>query len=127
MIYKNNIMVVEDNPINLRLIKTVLTKLGYNVMSAEDAETALATLKEYHPDLILMDLQLPGIDGLQLTKILKDNPKTSHIIILAMTAFAMKGDEEKALQGGCDGYISKPIDILSLPTILNGYLDKKTE
>jgi len=123
---KNNILIVEDNPINLKLIKVTLIKRGYNVVAAEDAEKALTLLKEFHPDLILMDLQLPGMDGLQLTRILKKNPVTKDIIIIALTAYAMKGDEEVALNSGCDGYISKPIDTQTLHLTIENLLNTHT-
>jgi len=108
------ILIIEDNPINLKLAHVLLTKEGFSVKAATDAEEALIMLNEYHPALILMDIQLPGMNGLQLTKVLKQNPKTQNIIIIALTAYAMKGDEEKAIEAGCDDYIAKPIDIHDL-------------
>src|SRR5690348_12093382 len=99
------ILIVENNPINLKLKQVLLSKEGFSVKVATDAEEALMLLKDCQPALILMDIQLPGMDGLQLTRILKANPKTSGIIIVALTAYAMKGDEEKVLNAGCDDYI----------------------
>ena len=122
---QKTILIIEDNAINLRLTKAVVVKHGYNALTATDAERALKILKEFHPDLILMDLQLPGMDGLQLTRFLKKNPATKNIIILALTAFVMKGDEAKALNAGCDGYVPKPIDVRTLPIIIDSYLDNK--
>lgn len=121
------ILIVEDNEISLKLVKILLTVEGYDVITARDATEALAVLEKADPKLILMDLQLPGMDGLTLTRLLKSNPKYQHIIILALTAYAMKGDKEKALAAGCDGYIAKPIDTQSLPGVLANYLQAKKE
>ena len=104
------ILIVDDNPANLKLARVLLASDGYEVRTATDAEEALAVLREFLPDLILMDIQLPGMDGLELTRRLKSDSKTCDVAILALTAYAMKGDEERALAAGCDGYIAKPID-----------------
>lgn len=104
------ILIVDDNPANLKLARVLLASEGYEVRTATDAEEALAVLREFLPDLILMDIQLPGMDGLELTRRLKSDSKTCDVAILALTAYAMKGDEERALAAGCDGYIAKPID-----------------
>jgi len=116
------ILIVDDNPTNLKLARVVLAAEGYEVRVAVDAEEALAMLEGFHPRLILMDLQLPGMDGLTLTRLLKEDPATSGVAILALTAYAMKGDEEKARQAGCDGYITKPIDTRTLPAVIAGVL-----
>ena len=116
------ILIVDDNPTNLKLARVVLSAEGYEVRVAVDAEEALALLDSFHPRLILMDLQLPGMDGLTLTRLLKGDPATSDVAILALTAYAMKGDEEKARQAGCDGYITKPIDTRTLPAVIAGVL-----
>lgn len=116
------ILIVDDNPINLKLIRVLLAGKGYDVQSAGDAEEAMAVLEIVQPHLILMDIQLPGMDGLELTRRLKGETKTKGILILALTASAMKGDEQKALEAGCDGYISKPFDTRALPGIVAGYL-----
>lgn len=105
-----SILIVDDNPTNLKLARLVLSDGGYDVRTANDAEEALRLLSSYKPRLILMDVQLPGIDGLELTRRLKSDPAYSGIVIVALTAYAMKGDEEKARAAGCDGYITKPID-----------------
>ena len=118
------ILVVEDNQINMKLLKVLLVKHQYDVTTAVDAEEALLILENFLPKLILMDLQLPGMDGLALTRRLKSDPRTKDIIILALTAYAMKGDEEKALSAGCDGYITKPFDTRVLPTTIAQYLEK---
>jgi CheY-like chemotaxis protein len=104
------ILVVDDNLVNLKLASDVLECSGFNVIKAGDAEEAQAVLARDLPDLILMDIALPGMDGLTLTRKLKAEPRTRHIHVIALTAFAMKGDDEKALEAGCDGYITKPID-----------------
>ncbi len=107
---KNLILVVEDNEANQMLVRAVLELEGYRVELADSASEALERLREYPPDLILMDVQLPGEDGLSLTRRLKADPATSAIPIVALTAHAMTGDREVALSAGCSGYIAKPID-----------------
>ena len=109
------ILVVDDNPRNLKLAFDVLEDAGYEVVEAVDAEEAQIMIDRYLPDLILMDIALPGMDGLTLTRKIRANERTKHIRIIALTAFAMKGDDQKALAAGCDGYITKPIDIHQLP------------
>jgi len=112
---KKRILVVDDNPRNLKLAFDVLEDAGYAVVEAVNAEEAQSMIDRNLPDLILMDIALPGMDGLTLTRKIKANERTKHIRIIALTAFAMKGDDQKALAAGCDGYISKPIDIHQLP------------
>ncbi len=119
------VLIVDDNPVNLKLAKVLLLKEGYEVKTAGDAEEALKTLETYKPRLILMDIQLPGMDGLELTRRLKASPETKNILILALTAYAMKGDEEKARAAGCDGYITKPINTQALPGVIAGHLKGK--
>jgi two-component system, cell cycle response regulator DivK len=109
------VLVVDDSPANLKLIRVLLTVEGYQVLTAADAESALSILADVRPGLILMDIQLPGMDGLRLTRQLKSDPKTGDIPIIAITSFAMKGDEVKAREAGCDAYITKPIDTRALP------------
>lgn len=104
------ILIVDDNPANLKLARVLLTGEGYQVRTASDAEEAIDLLASFEPRLILMDLQLPGMDGLELTRRLKSDPARRHVAVIALTAYAMKGDEDKARAAGCDGYISKPID-----------------
>jgi two-component system, cell cycle response regulator DivK len=112
------ILIVDDNPTNLKLARVLLSGCGYEVRTAVDAEDALAVLALFRPRLILMDLQLPGMDGFELARRLKADPRTRDITILALTAYAMKGDEEKALAAGCDGYVPKPIDTRALPGLI---------
>jgi CheY-like chemotaxis protein len=110
------ILIVDDNPVNLKLASDVLECAGYRILKAVDAEEALIVIgREEKPALILMDIALPGMDGLTLTKRLKAEPYTRDIVVIALTAFAMKGDLEKAIAAGCNGYISKPIDTRRLP------------
>ena len=116
------ILVVDDNAVNLKLVRVILVREGYDVRTAADAEEALRMLETFTPRLILMDIQLPGIDGLTLTRQLKQDPARKEIVILALSAYAMKGDEDKALAAGCDGYITKPIDPLDLPRRIASYL-----
>jgi two-component system cell cycle response regulator len=116
------ILIVDDNPTNLKLARIVLEEVGYAVRTAPDAEEALALLDAFAPRLILMDIQLPGIDGLELTRRLKSDPRTRNIAIVALTAYAMKGDEAKARAAGCDGYVTKPIDTETLPQVVAAQL-----
>lgn len=119
------ILIVDDNAVNLKLAKVILVKEGYEVKTAGDAEEALKQLETFKPRLILMDLQLPGMDGLELTRRLKAELTTKDIRVVALTAYAMKGDEEKAKAAGCDGYITKPIDTQTLPGVIAGFLSGK--
>ena len=120
------ILIVDDNPTNLKLTAYLVKAKGYEVATAPEAETALAVIRERPPDLILMDVQLPGIDGLELTRRLKADPSTSGILIVAVTAYAMKGDQDKALAAGCDGYVTKPIDTRALPETIASLLAART-
>jgi CheY-like chemotaxis protein len=118
------ILIVDDNPTNLKLASYVLEMEGYTIVTAEDAEEAQAMLKDIIPDLILMDIALPGMDGLTLTRTLKADARLKHVPVIALTAFAMKGDEQKAFEAGCDGYITKPIDTRKLPQLVVELLRK---
>lgn len=118
----DSILIVDDNEANLKLIRVLLGGVGYEVRAALDAEEALAVLRTFRPRLILMDVQLPGMDGLELTRRLKADRATNGIIVIALTAYAMQGDEEKALAAGCDGYVTKPIDTRTLPATVAEYL-----
>jgi len=103
------ILVIEDNPANMKLASSLLRNKGYDVLEAVDASAGILLAEQNMPDLILMDIQLPGMDGLTATGLLKNKAGTRHIPVIALTAFAMRGDEEKILAAGCDGYIPKPI------------------
>ena len=122
-----SILIVDDNPLNLRLVSFLLTAKGYIVHTAINSEEAMNFLESAGnnlPALILMDIQLPGMDGLELTRILKADDQFKKIPIVAITAYAMKGDKEKALAAGCNGYIAKPIDTRTLPDVLENYIKK---
>jgi two-component system, cell cycle response regulator DivK len=105
-----NILLVEDNEVNRRLAGFLLRSHGYQVREATTAAAAFEILKTDHPDLIVMDIQLPGMDGLEATRKLKEQPATADIPVIAVTSYAMKGDREKALAAGCASYVTKPID-----------------
>jgi len=118
------ILVVDDNLTNLKLAVDVLEFEGYEVLRAQNAEEAQALVKRSPPNLILMDIQMPGMDGLTLTRKLKAEPTTRDIPIVAMTSFAMKGDEQKARDAGCDGYVTKPIDTRKLTGQVAEFLER---
>ena len=103
------VLVVEDNPANMTLAVFLLQSAGHTVLSATDAEAGLTLARDHHPDLILMDIQLPCMDGLEATRLLKQDEATRVIPVIALTALAMKGDEERIRAAGCDGYIAKPL------------------
>jgi two-component system cell cycle response regulator DivK len=103
------VLIIEDNPTNMTLAVFLLRSAGHSVLSAIDAEAGLAMARSEHPDLILMDIQLPGMDGLEATRLLKHDDATRTIPVIALTALAMKGDEERIRAAGCDGYIAKPM------------------
>ena len=120
----DKILIVDDNPTNLKLVAYLMQQHGYAVETAFDATSALAAIATAPPALILMDLQMPGIDGLELTRRLKADAATKDITIIAVTAYAMKGDQEKALAAGCDDYVTKPIDTRALPVTVAKYLNR---
>ena len=117
------ILIVDDNPVNLKLARVLLAGAGYEVRTAGDADEALDVLNTFRPKLILMDIQLPGMDGLTLTRQLKSDPGTRDIIVVALTAYAMKGDDEKARASGCTGYITKPLDTRSFADDVARHID----
>ena len=119
------ILIVDDNATNLKLVAYLMKAHGYDVDSALDAEGAIEAIGRRRPEVILMDIQLPGIDGLELTRRLKADPGTRDIIIIAVTAYAMKGDQDKAIAVGCDDYITKPIDTRALPDTIARHLAKR--
>lgn len=116
------ILVVDDNDWNLELVRDLLVGHGYSVRVAVDANDAIAVLHDFRPRLILMDIQLPGMDGLTLTRMLKANPSMRDIRILGLTAYAMAGDEERIRAAGCDGYLAKPLDTRRLPGVVSAML-----
>ena len=122
---KNKILVVEDNDLNLKLARQLLKVGQYQCLEASDAETGIRLAREEIPDLILMDIQLPGMDGYTATKLLKANDKLKSIPIIALTSYAMKEDREKAKKAGCDGYISKPINTRTFLDELSVFVKNK--
>ncbi|MCS7072299.1 MAG: response regulator [Anaerolinea sp.] len=116
------ILVIEDNTDNLTLITDVLTSLQYDVLSARDGLDGLEAARSEHPDLILMDMSLPRLDGWEATRRIKADPELKAIPVIALTAHAMTGDREKALEAGCDDYLSKPINLKELAAKLRHYL-----
>ena len=105
------ILIVEDNELNMKLFEDLLEAHGYAILSTKDGLDALRLARAHKPDLVLMDIQLPEISGLEVTRMMKADPALAHIPVVAVTAFAMKGDEEKIRRGGCEGYIAKPISV----------------
>ena len=111
---KKSVLVVEDNELNMRLFCDLLDAFGYEAFKCGDGDRAIEIAREKKPDLIIMDIQLPVVSGLDITRWLKDDPELAHIPVLAVTAFAMRADEQKVREAGCEGYLSKPIQITSL-------------
>jgi CheY-like chemotaxis protein len=119
------ILIVDDNATNLKLVAYLMKAHGYEVHTALDAELAMEAIRTHRPDVVLMDIQLPGIDGLELTRLLKADPDTRDILVIAVTAYAMKGDQDKAIAAGCDDYITKPIDTRALPDTIARHLARR--
>jgi len=124
MVMAQRILVVEDNPQNRMLLKDLLEFHGFEILEAANGEEGIAAARKEMPDLILMDLQMPVLDGFAAGKILKEDPATKHIKIIAVTSFAMVGDRERVMEAGFDDYISKPIDTRGLPTLLKKMLER---
>jgi len=122
-----NILLVEDNPVNRRLAVFLLRSQGYQVREASTAKEAFEMLNTEIPDLIVMDIQLPGMDGLETTRKLKEQPATADIPVIAVTSYAMKGDREKALAAGCAGYVTKPIDKNTFIQEVTAHLSSKSK
>jgi CheY-like chemotaxis protein len=120
-----NILVIEDNELNMKLMRGILSMGDYQVIEAFDAETGIRLARKQKPFLILMDIQLPGMDGLEATRIIKTDSKLKDIAVVAITGFAMQGDREKALESGCDDYITKPFVFEDLLKIIEGYYQRK--
>ncbi len=121
------ILIVEDNEINMKLIKAILKTKGYVLVEAKDGEEALQAVVRERPDLILMDIQIPKIDGLEATRRIRKMEELGNTLIIALTAHAMEGDREKILDAGCDGYIAKPIDTRTFPSEVEAILAKKSQ
>ena len=116
------ILVVEDNKLNMKLVRGLIKIGKYRMLEAMDAESGIKLIREQRPDLVLMDIQLPGMDGLSATEIIKADPDLKDIPIVALTSYAMQGDKEKALAAGCTGYIAKPIDTRKFLKTVSQYL-----
>jgi two-component system, cell cycle response regulator DivK len=114
------VLIVDDNVMNIELVSFLLEAASIEVDTAVDASAALLRIPAFKPDLILMDIQMPGMDGLALTRLLKADAATAHVVIVAFTAYAMKGDEARMREAGCDGYIAKPIEVASFVDTLKG-------
>ena len=112
------ILIVEDNELNMKLFHDLLEAHGYKTLQTKDGMEALRLAREHHPNLILMDIQLPEVSGLEVTKWIKEDESLKHIPVIAITAFAMKGDEEKIRAGGCEAYIGKPISVASFMDVI---------
>ncbi|MFZ7113527.1 MAG: response regulator [Desulfatiglandales bacterium] len=118
---KGKVLVVEDNDLNRKLMRGIFKVGNYQIIEAADAETGIDLAREHQPFLILMDIQLPGMDGLTATKIIKADPELGGIPVVALTGFAMQGDEEKALEAGCEGYITKPVAVKNVLNTIDGF------
>jgi len=116
------VLVIEDNEMNMKLVRSLLQIGKYSILEAIDAENGIQLAREHHPDLILMDIQLPGMDGLAATHEIKNDSAVKDITIVALTSYAMEGDEKKAMDAGCAGYIAKPIDTRSFLETLDQFL-----
>jgi len=121
------ILIVEDNPRNMRLMEMILRAKNYTLLKAVDGEEALDIAIREQPDLIIMDIRLPKMNGLEVTRKLRQNPVFSHTPIIGVTAYAMKGDREEIIEAGCDAYLSKPIDTRELPEVIAGMLSQRQE
>ena len=117
------ILVVEDNKLNMKLVRGLIKIGKYRMLEAMDAESGIKLIREERPDLVLMDIQLPGMDGLSATEVIKADPDLKDIPIVALTSYAMQGDKEKALAAGCSGYIAKPIDTRQFLETVSQYLN----
>lgn len=119
---QKKVLIVEDNELNMKLFNDLLEAQGYAVLQTRDGLSALDITRQHMPDLILMDIQLPEVSGIEVTKWLKEDDELRHIPVIAVTAFAMKGDEEKIREGGCEAYISKPISVVGFLQTIDGFL-----
>jgi len=124
-IMPKKVLIVEDNELNMKLFSDLLEAHGYETVGTNNGLNALDLAREHAPDLILMDIQLPEVSGLEVTKWLKDDDELSSIPVIAVTAFAMKGDEERIREGGCEAYMSKPISISVFIETIRGFLGEE--
>ena len=119
---QKKVLIVEDNELNMKLFNDLLEANGYAVIQTRDGLSALDLARKHRPDLVIMDIQLPEVSGIEVTKWLKEDDELRHIPVIAVTAFAMKGDEQKIREGGCEAYISKPISVVSFLQTIDGFL-----
>lgn len=119
------ILVVDDNSTNMRLMRDILTYLGYEVIEAVNGKEAIGIATEHLPALIFMDIQMPVMDGFQACNVLKNDPKTRHIKIIALTSFAMKNDRDRIMHAGFDDYVSKPLNTRNIPQLIEAHIGKK--
>ena len=119
---RKKILMIEDNELNMKLIRSLLKIGNYEMLEALDAETGIQLIRKHRPDLILMDIQLPGMDGLRATRMIKDDPDLKNIPVVAVTSYAMQGDDVKASEAGCAGYITKPINTKEFLKTIEQYL-----
>jgi two-component system, cell cycle response regulator DivK len=119
---KKKILIVEDNELNMKLFNDLLEAHGYETVQTRSGVGAVGLARQHRPDLILMDIQLPEVSGLEVTQWLKDDPELAPIPVIAITAYAMKGDEEKMLQGGCEAYLSKPISVVKFLETVRAFI-----
>ena len=119
------ILVVEDNALNMKLVKSLLNMGKYDMIEAPDAETGITLARNRKPDLILMDIQLPGMDGLAATRVIKEDPSVKDIPVVAFTSFAMEGDQDKAMEAGCAGYITKPLNTQNFLKTVEDFLNNR--
>jgi two-component system cell cycle response regulator DivK len=124
---QKRVLIVEDNELNMKLFNDLLEANGYGVIQTRDGLSALDLARQHMPDLILMDIQLPEVSGIEVTKWLKEDDSLRHIPVIAVTAFAMKGDEQKIREGGCEAYISKPISVVSFLQTIDGFLKQQAK
>lgn len=124
---RKTILVIEDNELNMKLVRGLLKIGNYRMLEAVDAETGIRMAREHLPDLILMDIQLPGIDGLTASRLIRKDPDIKDIPIVALTSYAMHGDEEKAIKAGCTGYITKPMDTRNFLSVISRILKSAKE
>jgi len=124
---KGRVLIVDDTPATVDLTTFVLETAAFAVQAATDADSAILQVQLFKPDLILMDVQMPGEDGLELTRRLKADPSTRHIVVVAFTAFAMSGDEAKMREAGCDGYVAKPFDVASFAETVHAYIRTRSD
>ncbi len=124
---EKSVLVIEDNRLNMKLVRALLKIGDYHIMEAVNAETGIRLTRENRPDLVLIDIQLPDMDGLRATRIIKEDSATKDIPVVAITSYAMQGDEEKALEAGCTGFITKPIDTRNFLKIISQFLSHDSD